>query len=128
MTDLVVTVPRKLWTGWLAEGDLAGQKASSQEWAFYVSSRPPILPGERLYIVAWDRVRGFAPVTRVAHTLRGYAICRRGGAQAVTIEQHMRGFRGFRARWWPRDTERPFPDWMTAGTPAAGPQLSFWSA
>ena len=70
-----------------------------------------IQPGERLYIVAHDKLRGYAPVTRVARTDRGYAICRRGGAVAVTISERIRGFRGVRRVWWNRLDERPFPDW-----------------
>ena len=124
MADLVVTVPRQLWAGWIGEGDAAGDPGpghlalglDDEEWAFYIGqSRPPINPGERLYIVAWDKLRGYAPVTRVVHTSRGYAICRRGGAVAVTIDRPIKGFRGWIRRWWSRDKERPFPEWRTAG-------------
>ena len=48
---------------------------------------------------------------------------REGGAQAVTIDEEIRGFQGVRKRWWPRELERPFPDWKTAGVTAA-PALS----
>lgn len=151
MSDLVVTVPRNLWSEWIAEGDAVGEPESGEEWGFFLGqARPPINPGERLYIVAHDRVRGYAPVTRVAffvdscgwcwesvspdcelcvlhrqdHTDRPrlrngklapgrWAIGREGGAVAVTIDAHVRGFQGWRKRWWSRDDERPFPTWKT---------------
>jgi len=164
MTDLVVTVPRNLWSEWIEEGDAVGEPETGEEWGFFLGHhRPPILPGERLYIVAHDRLRGYAPVTRVAffidncpdHTVSeammaqdvggtGYdcawcrevldactffgsdarpridgqnasgrwAIGRKGGAVAVTIPEQVRGFRGFRPRWWYREQERPFPGWI----------------
>jgi hypothetical protein len=117
MSDLVVTVPKWFWPDWIAEGDAVGEPDTGQEWGFFVGFRakPSINPGERLYIVAHGRLRGFAPVTRVAHTERGWAICRRGGAEAVTIAQMIQGFRGFRARWWDRSQEEAFPEWRTIG-------------
>ncbi len=117
MADLVVTVPKWFWPEWLDEGDAAGDRPTGEEWGFFVGrrARPRIEPGERLYIVSWGRLRGFAPVTRVAQTERGYAICRRGDAVACTIDEAIPGFRGFRARWWPRATEHAFLDWKTAG-------------
>lgn len=116
MPDLVVTVPKPLWSAWIAEGDAAGDPESGEEWGFYVGRhRPPIEAGERLYIVAWNRLRGFAPVTRAVDTDRGYAICRRSGAVAVTIDPLIKGFRGWHRRWWSREEERPFPEWRTEG-------------
>jgi len=36
------------------------------EWGFFMGgAKPPIGPGDRLYIVAHNRLRGFAPVTRL---------------------------------------------------------------
>jgi hypothetical protein len=40
-----------------------------------------------------------------------YALVRHGDAVAVTIDEFVRGFRGWRYRWWNRDIETPFPDW-----------------
>lgn len=117
MSDLVVTVPKTFWREWLAEGDCAGDRPTGVEWGFYVGTKPPIAPDQRLYIVAWGRLRGFALVTRVVQTERGWAICRAGGAQAITIAQPIPGFRGFRHRWWERSTEVPFPNWKTEGVP-----------
>lgn len=67
--------------------------------------------------MAHDKLRGYAPITRIAkdEDARGYAIGRKGGAVAVTIEERIVGFRGWRERWWQREIERPFPEWQTAG-------------
>jgi hypothetical protein len=154
MSDLVVSVPRGLWSEWIDEGDQVGTPETGIEWGFFLGhSRPPIKPGDRLYIVAHDRVRGYAPVTRVAffvdpctdswcgvggpdcdqcrlHETEGghatkprlasgrsapgrWAIGRKGGAVAVTIHGLVRGFRGWRKRWWSIEDEVPFPEWQT---------------
>ncbi len=119
MSDLVVTVPKNLWWEWIAEGDAAGEPETGEEWGFYVGrARPPIGAGERLYIVAWGRLRGYAPVTSVVDTFGGWCICRRGGAIAATLDVPITGFRGWRRVWWNRDAERPFPDWRAAGVGA----------
>ncbi len=120
MSDLVVTVPKRLWWEWIAEGDAAGEPETGEEWGFYLGrQRPQILRAERLYIVAWDRLRGYAPVTRVFQDAGGgWCICRKGGAVAVTIDEPIRGFRGWRRVWWNRAAERPFPDWRSAGAGA----------
>ena len=120
MSDLVVTVPKHFWADWIWEGDAVGDEPTGEEWGFFLGgSRPRIEPGERLYIVAWGLLRGYAPVTRVAQTERGWAICRKGGAVACTVATPIPGFRGWRARWWQREEERPFPEWATAGLPEA---------
>lgn len=122
MADLVVTVPKWFWRDWIAEGDAAGDPETGEEWAFGFSClrRPNIEPGERLYIVAHGMLRGFAPVTRLhGGSGSGWAICRRGGAVACTIDQPIQGFQGWRRRWWDVAAERPFPDWKTAGVPQA---------
>lgn len=116
MADLVVTVPKELWLAWIAEGDAAGDLESGKEWRFYVGWRRPLIEaGERLYIVAWNRLRGYAPVTQVVRIGRNYAICRRGRAVAVTIEATIKGFRGVRRRWWSKAEERSFSEWCREG-------------
>jgi hypothetical protein len=118
MSDLVVTVPKTVWVDWINEGDAAGEPADETDWGFYVGGgRPRIEPGERLYIVAWGLLRGYAPVTMVEQTESGWAICRRGGAVAMTITEPVPGFRGWRQRWWEREVETPFPSWQTAELP-----------
>ena len=119
MSDVVVTVPKRLWADWLAEGDLPGQDAE-YESHFWVWSRVPFVkPGDRVYIVAHGRLRGYAPLVRQEQIckLNGRMGClvREGGAVAVTIDEPIRGFQGVRKVWWSRDQERPFPDWQTAG-------------
>lgn len=112
MADLVVTCPKYFYRAWILEGDAAGEPYSGEEWGWFLGgARPDIAPGDRLYVVAWNRLRGYAPVTRLARTDRGWAICRRGDGVAVTIEERIPGFRGWRRRWWPRELEQPFPAW-----------------
>jgi hypothetical protein len=135
MTDLVVTVPRDLWEGWIDEGDAAGEPETGEEWGFTCGyEKPPIVPGERLYVVSHDRLRGFALVTRVCFLHYGggprgecveltyrprgadgsWAIGRKGGAVACTIPEQIQGFRGWRPVWWRREMEVAFPEWRTA--------------
>ncbi|BCH33254.1 hypothetical protein MesoLjLc_51840 [Mesorhizobium sp. L-8-10] len=150
MPDLVVTCPKTFWDEWIAEGDPAGEPWSGVDWGWYLTNRvrPPIAPGERLYVVAHGRLRGYAPVTALrglsfdqkhgaeppsgvyldvaeidrdppSHKVDQWCICRRGDAVAVTIDAHINGFQGWRYRFWQRDTEVPFPDWRTAGLRSA---------
>jgi hypothetical protein len=75
-------------------------------------------PDQRVYVVALGKLRGYAPLYAVQtdETERELqAFIRRGGAVAVTVDQAIRGFRGWRYRWWERNAERAFPDWQTAG-------------
>jgi len=118
--NLVVTVPKWFWPEWIAEGDPAGAPASGTEWGFFMGgNKPPIGPGDRLYIVAHNRLRGYSPVTALRFvpgeygpTERGkWAICREGGAVAVTIDEPIKGFQGFRKVWWKPEAEKPFPNW-----------------
>lgn len=113
--DLVVTVPKTLWVEWMAEGDAVGEPETGEEWAYWVGTRPSIQKGDRLYVVAWGRLRGYAPVTRVVERDGRFAICRRGGAVACTVPAPIPGFRGYRRRWWQREDEVEFPDWRAAG-------------
>lgn len=120
MSDIVVTVPKGLWSDWLAEGDLPGEAARfrSHFWigANY-NAMPKIEPGERVYIVAHGRLRGFAPLVGMEAKckLRESRSClmREGGAVAITIPEKIVGFRGWRYRWWDQNIEIPFPEWKT---------------
>lgn len=111
MADLVVTVPQALWLDWIEEGDAAGDPCTGEEWAYWVGIRPRIEAGDRLYVVAWRRLRGYAPVTLVVERDGRFGICRSGDAVACTIDEPIPGFRGFRKVWWQREAERPFPGW-----------------
>lgn len=151
MSDLVVTVPMRLWDDWLEEGDLPGEKWSGTFWSFYVSGAVPqvpvlhegespetvedhlgplggfggqprgnlwqmVAPDVRCYIVAHRRLRGYSPLIAIEVTpVRRHlvALIRRGGAMAVTIEDPIPGFRGWRYRWWSRRDERVFAGWKT---------------
>lgn len=122
--DLVVTVPKDFWFEWIKEGDAVGEPSTGTEWGYWLSKqKPPIEPGERLYVVAWGRLRGYAPVTRVVQhpETKRWVVCREGSAVACTVRQGMRfdGFRGFRKRWWNRELEEPFEQWKTEGVAKA---------
>lgn len=123
MPDVVVTVPKELWLGWILEGDAAGASvASGEEWAYYIGGAPPVVrPGDRVYVVAHGRLRGYAPLVRLSRS--PLALVRRAGAVPVTISgEPIVGFRGWRYRWWALDDERPFPDWRTTDVPKPGPR------
>lgn len=118
MSDVVVTVPARLWTEWLAEGDLAQVNAPAPwqgvyEYSFSIGTRPKIEPGERVYIVSCGRLRGYSPLHDLRREGARWALVRRGGAVAVTIPHPMPGFRGWRYRWWERSEEVAFPGWRT---------------
>ena len=113
--DVVVTVPQSFGLDtWIAEGDPAGAPWSGTEWDFYLGGWPPTMrPGDRVYVVYKGKLRGYAPLVRV--TSQGYcrySLVRHGGAVAVTIPEYIRGFPGFRYRFWDRADEVPFPSWM----------------
>ena len=117
MTDLVGTCPKSFWQEWIEEGDAAGDLETGEEWAWYTrheSMARLIKPGDRFYVVAHGRLRGWAPVTciiRPPWQVEEWQICRAGDAVACTIDEPIPGFRGLRKRWWLREAERPFPDW-----------------
>ncbi len=97
-----------------AEGDAVGEPPTGTEWAFWLGGgKPQIEVGERVYVVSHGRLRGYAPLTRLMRTERGWGLCREAGAVAVTIVGDCPGFRGYRKRWWPREVERPYPEWKT---------------
>jgi len=114
--DIVVTVPKNLWDAWLAEGDLPGEPARFRSH-FWIrrGQMPDIQLGERVYIVAYGRLRGYAPLVGIEQSckLRPQRGClmREGGAEAVTIPEPIVGFMGWRYRWWTQEIETPFPNW-----------------
>jgi hypothetical protein len=123
MSDVVVTVPKTFefaglrgLAAWAAEGDLPGDEWTGMESHFYMGGSPPdIRPGERVYVVCEGKLRGYAPLVRVETYGPGrFALVRRGGAVAVTIPEPVRGFQGYRYRWWARDVETQFTDWQRA--------------
>lgn len=113
--DVVVTLPKSFGLKrWIEEGDPAGTRWSGQEWGWFMGGRPPtkIQPGERVYVVYNGRLIGYSPLLYVVPTISGgFALVRGGGAVAVTIGWRIRGFQGYRYRWWDRSEERPFPNW-----------------
>jgi len=112
--DVVVTLPKSFgMKNWIEEGDLPGEQWSGDEWHFYLGGPvPKINPGEKVYVCYNGKLRGFSKLVRVERSNRGYALVRHNDSEAVTIDQHIPGFRGFRYRWWSPEIEKPFPDWM----------------
>ena len=130
VADVLVTVPKSFGLDtWIEEGDLPGESWSGEEWHFYLGGRcPKIQPGERVYILYDGLLRGYAPLVRIENTVyqgrmghrhSGYALVRHNDAVAVTIDEHIKGFRGFRYRWWKYEQERSFPEWQSHKNPAA---------
>jgi hypothetical protein len=117
MVDLVGICPKGDWLGWLDEGDLAGAAWSGAEYGWYTRDKRArqAKPGDRFYIVAFGRLRGYAPVVRVADHGDSFVIIRAGDAVACTLADPVPGFRGLRRRWWKREAETPFPEWRAAG-------------
>lgn len=113
MPDVVVTVPKWFWPRWIAEGDAVGDIPTGDEWGFSVGAKPEVQAGDRCYVVAHGKLRGYAPITGVAYNAGQWHILRRAGAVAVSIPERIQGFRGFRYRWWDRIVETPFPEWRT---------------
>lgn len=124
--DVVMTVPKGRWAEWVEEGDLATGSMTPAQWeeineygmTFGRGGRiPKIEPGELVYIVAHGKLRGYSPLVKIGKGERfggrigSNALIRRGGAVAVTIDEEIRGFQGFRYRWWDRAREYPFPNW-----------------
>lgn len=98
-------------------GGAARLRAGATDWHFYLGGHPPqTMPeGGRVYVVAYGRLRGFAPLTRIETYRDGFAFVRRGGAQSCTIREPVRGFQGWRWRWWSRGEELAFPGWQHEG-------------
>jgi hypothetical protein len=121
--DICVTVPKGLWPAWIEEGDLPGEEWSGFESHFWIGGwhLPKIHPGERVYVVAHGKLRGYAPLVELERHCRlkkdMSCLLRRGGAVAVTIDEQIRGFQGWRYVWWQRYQERPFPNWREVDSP-----------
>ncbi len=125
MGDIVVTVQKSFTyagaqgkrglAAWAAEGDLPGETWTGSLWHFTCGGLKPVIErGERVYIVCDGRLRGYAPLVRIDDGVDRWrwSLVRAGGAVAVTIAEGIVVFRGWRRRWWQREREMPFPDWM----------------
>ncbi len=120
MSDVVVTVPKAIWFDWIEEGDAVGEPETGEEWGYFTyGGRPKIVQGERVYVVAHGKLRGYAPLSSLEFDGGRIGFGRKGGAVSVTIPDPITGFRGCRYRWWDRSIEVSFPDWKTAGVPTS---------
>lgn len=125
MADLVVTLPKRFGLKkWIAEGDPAGTPYTGTEWGWFMGGNPPkrIEAGERVYVVYSGHLIGYSPLLWIEPNPSGFtanvgsypnefALVRGGNAVAVTIDEQIKGFQGYRYCWWPRSIEKPFPDW-----------------
>lgn len=113
--DVVVTIPKKFGlNNWIAEGDLPGEPWTGYLSNFYISGpKPNCQPGDRVYVVFNGNLRGFAPLVRLDWNGFYGSFIRGGNAEAVTIDEYIRGFRGWKYRWWDRSQESPFYEWQT---------------
>lgn len=117
MPDIVVTLPKRFGIKrWIEEGDDPDTKWSGKYYEFGIGGVPSIEVGERVYVV-YDRLLiGYAPLVekRIEHTATGghrTFLIRGGDARAVTIDEQVKSFRGYRYRWWNREDEKPFDNW-----------------
>lgn len=115
--DIVVTVPKNQWADWLSEGNLAGEK---QDYNLLSHFWLPKLPtkkkyDDRVYVVCNGKLRGYSLLdmfeTRCSLDPEKSCLIRRNTAVAVTIPERIKGFQGFRYRWWDYSIEQPFEDW-----------------
>lgn len=118
MADVVVTLPKSFGLKrWIGEGDAAGDTphpdtlAGCRGYWWGVPSRPNVEVGERVYVVYDGRLIGYAPLDRISLHGGRWFLGRALGATAVTIDEEIKGFRGYRYRWWKLSVERPFPEW-----------------
>ena len=122
--DLVGTCPMRRWRKWLAYGGFTPESGKAYVWYTRSSLVTQMSPGDRFYVVAFGRLRGYAPVVKVL-TLNGgwFGVMwmrNPGNAVACTIDRSCIGFQGLARRWWPREDEKPFPEWRSLGCDADG--------
>lgn len=111
--DLVVTIQANKFEAWIEEGDLPGQIWSGNYSWFRLGKNRPVksCPGDRVYVICRKKLIGYSPLYGIKNVDGVNYLVRRGEAIAVTIDQEIKGFQGFRYRWWNRNDEEPFPDW-----------------
>lgn len=112
MTDIVVTLPQGTLPEWAAEGDLPDEPWDGKTYYVWTIGRiiPRIDVGERVYVIYQRHLIGYAPLVRIAQVApQRFGLIRAGGAVAVTIPQEVKGFQGYRYRWWDRSEEYSIP-------------------
>ena len=124
MTDVILTLPlsfkhmgKRGLEGWIDEGDPAGSEWTGNYWDFTTGGRKPkIKPGERVYICHAGKLIGYAPLVELVADEKNKGFyylnfIRGGDAVAVTIGEEVKGFRGWRYRWWDYEDEIAYPNW-----------------
>ena len=137
--DFVATVRAPEWEQWLSGEAGSGSPTATgpdpdgnAAWWSRAKLARKVERGSRLYICCRGRMRlwvALRPIGKFYETdqegrdVRGLWIplCVDGSPpaggpwwQPVTIDAEIPGFRGLRRRWWPRELERPCPDWRQA--------------
>ncbi len=123
MGDLVVALgtPER-WRELVGAVPVLESSSGSDLFALPVTDRggprPAIGPGDRVYLVAWGRVRGYVRMAKLSNTLDGWVLGCSSAVVPTTIPAvGIATFRGAKAPWWKRPDEQPFPGWASDGIP-----------
>jgi len=110
MSDVVVTIPRAGWPGFISHSIAAH---CPRTYDFY-GERPPLIEGDWLFFLAHRRIRCAIAVYRVVPM---GPLTRALGAfrPAVTIAERVDGFPGWRRAWFTMRELVEFPEWQTKG-------------
>lgn len=110
MTDLVVTIPRERWTGFITHSTGAN---CSRSYDFY-GERPPLVEGDWLFFLSHRRIRAAIAVHRV---MPMGPITRAVGAfkPAITVAESRQGFKGWQRAWFSMRDVVEFSEWRTKG-------------
>ena len=137
--DFVATVRAPEWEQWLCDwACIESDPRADAAWWSRAKLARKVERGSRLYICCRGRLRlwvALRPIGKFRETCqegrdeRGLWIplCIDGSPpgggpwwQPVTLDADIRGFRGLRRRWWPRESEIACPDWREAAEGLAG--------
>lgn len=113
MTDIVVTIPRKTWPAWLAHPNV--DRVGGMRSFHVYGARPSSSAGDLLYVLAHRKIRCRFEIANVAPLRGGWFIQATFLGPIGLSCPEIRGFQNWRRRWWDIASERPFPDWKTAG-------------
>ena len=121
MTAIVVTVARDNWPAFLAEHG-PGTSRGRQHVFHLFGDRPPISPGDTLYVVSHGRLRCALMLELIVPHHGGWQLVA-SLLRAVTLPGFVQGFPDWRRCWWRDIDELPFPSWRTEAVNIAGDQV-----